>query len=70
MRLLKKHSPGLEIILQKLISGWTNAKKAKREYEEDKEKNETGEGTSGSIQGQLDENKKIVENLVVRIEKL
>ena len=28
-----------------LVSGWTNAKKAKREYEEAKEKNETGEGT-------------------------
>jgi len=45
-----------------LISGWASAKKAKREYEEAAEQNETGAGTAASYTKEIEElEKKITE---------
>lgn len=46
-----------------LIGGWADAKRAKREYDEASELNETGKGTSASLSTQLETEQKKLEEL-------
>ena len=47
---------------KEIIDGWTNSLKAKREYEESKEANESGNSTLTTLQKQLNEEQKILES--------